>query len=359
MTKIGVLMIQLGTPDEPTASAVQRYLHEFLSDPRVIETPRWKWQILLKYVILPRRAPQSAAKYARIWDPMTGSPLLHITRLQAKALQRALPENLVVRIGMRYGKPSIDSAVCELLAAGTDRIVVLPMYPQYSAASTGTACDKLFDVLRRLRFMPSIRIVPPFFADAAYIRAQASIVRAEHARLDRPPDKIVFSFHGYPVAFVERGDPYQEQVEATTQQLANMLRLSPNEWLLTYQSQFGRQAWIEPFTEATLCKLAREGARRVMIASPGFTTDCLETIDEIGRESAESFRRAGGEQLIRCPCLNDSPEWIEAMRQLILRESLGWYPAGGQTSDGSKQASHPNEDESTVLDVERTNERAV
>jgi len=330
VTKIGVLMIQLGTPDEPTPAAVRRYLREFLSDRRVIEEPPLKWWFVLNCFILPRRSKESAAKYARIWDPQTGSPLLHITRLQAAAVERSLPGGFAVQVGMRYGEPSIESALGQLISTGIDRIVVLPMYPQYSAASTGTACDKLFDALRKRRLVPSIRVVPPFFDHAGYVRAQASLVRAELSRLDRPPDKIVFSFHGYPVDFVRKGDPYQEQAETTAKLLARGLDLSDDDWMLTYQSRFGRQLWIEPFTEETLCQLARDGARRVLVASPGFTTDCLETIDEVGREVAESFRAAGGEQFIRCPCLNDSPAWIDAMTELVLTESRGWYPDNGQ-----------------------------
>ena len=330
MSKIGVLLIQLGTPDEPTVPAVRRYLREFLSDRRVIDEPPVKWWFVLNFLVLPRRSKESAAKYARIWDAKTGSPLLHITKLQTDTLAAGLPENFVVGFGMRYGEPSIDAGLRSLLDSGADRFVVLPMYPQYSAASTGTACDKLFESLGRLRLVPSIRVVPPFFDRAAYIRAQVTIVRDELRRLDRPPDKIVFSFHGYPLEFVRRGDPYQAQVEATARLLAKELRLERDDWRLTYQSRFGRQEWLEPFTEETLCELARRGARRVLVASPGFTTDCLETIDEVGREAAEKFHAAGGKQLIRCPCLNDSPAWIEAMKELVLTESQGWHSTNGR-----------------------------
>jgi ferrochelatase len=329
MTKIGVLIIQLGTPDEPTVPAVRRYLREFLSDPRVIEAPRWRWLPVLNLIVLPRRSPASAAKYARIWDARTGSPLLHITRLQAQALQRSLPGDFVVRAGMRYGNPSLQYALKELTDAGADRLVVLPMYPQYSAASTGTACDQLFDALRRLRDMPAIRVAPPFYERPSYIRAQAAIVREELSKQERPPDRIVFSFHGYPVDFVTRGDPYQRQVEQTARLLATQLGLGADEWLLAYQSQFGRQVWLQPFLDETLRRLAREGARRVLVASPGFTADCLETIDEIGREVAESFTSAGGECLVRCPCLNDHPAWIEAMVDMVLNESRGWHETNG------------------------------
>lgn len=324
MRNIGVCLIQLGTPDAPTAPAVRRYLREFLSDPRVIEAQRLKWWFVLNLFILPRRSKESAEKYARIWDAQSGSPLLHITQRQCSELGRALPDQFHVAFGMRYGRPSIADGLSQLLQSGVDRVVVLPLYPQYSAASTGTACDKLFDALRTIRYVPALRIVPPFFDHPAYIRAQAGIVTECRNRLSTPPDKIVFSFHGYPVDFVQRGDPYQRHVQVTAQLLADELGLKQSEWTTTYQSRFGRQVWLEPYTEETLCAWARNGVKRVLVASPGFTTDCLETIDEIGREIAESFQEAGGEQLIRCPCLNDSPLWIEAMRQLVIDESAGW-----------------------------------
>ena len=324
--RIGVLLIQLGTPDAPTPAAVRRYLREFLSDRRVIETPRLVWWCILNLSILPRRSYESAAKYLRIWDSKTGSPLLHYTRLQAEALGEALPERFTVGFGMRYGKPSIDRAVAKLRAQGIDRLIALPLYPQYSAASTGTACDRLFQVLQRLRNMPALRVVPPFYDHPSYIGAQAQLIRRQIERLEQRPEKFIFSFHGYPVEFVQKGDPYQSHVEQTARRLAQELNLVNGEWMITYQSRFGRQVWLEPYTEQTLCELARQGTRRVLVASPGFTADCLETIDEIGREINEAFRQAGGECLVRCPCLNDLTEWIGAMVELVLGEAQGWYP---------------------------------
>jgi ferrochelatase len=326
MKTIGVLLIQLGTPDEPTRRAVRRYLREFLSDRRVIEEPRLKWWFVLNCFILPRRSRDSAAKYARIWDARTGSPLLHYTRLQAEALQRSLGDDFAVGFGMRYGNPSIDAAVDQLLDSGADRLIVLPMYPQYSAASTGTACDRLFQALGRYRAVPAIRVVPPFYARSEYIQAQAELIREKLAQLDQPPQKVLLSFHGYPLDFVQKGDPYQSQVEQTARLLAEQLGRAAHDWMLVYQSRFGRQVWLEPYLEETLRDLAGQGIRRVLVASPGFSADCLETIDEIGREAADAFRRAGGEKLIRCPCLNDHPAWIDAMRQLVLAEAQGWCP---------------------------------
>jgi ferrochelatase len=327
-------------------------LREFLEDPRVIEVPRWKWWFILNLLILPRRSKESAAKYARIWDPRNGSPLLHITRLQTAAVAKSLPGSFIVRFGMRYGNPNIERAVGDLLRGGVDRIVVLPLYPQYSAASTASACDVLFRTLERQRVMPAIRVVPPFYAHRGYIRAQAAIARTELAKLERLPQKYVFSFHGYPVDFVKNGDPYQNHVLATVRLLTDELRLPEDQCLISYQSRFQKQIWLEPYTEELLCNLARQGSRRVFLMSPGFTTDCLETIDEIGREANEAFLRSGGELLIRCPCLNDHPIWIEAMRDIVLRESTGWYP--DESGVGVSGAGAEVGDESTILDLDKS-----
>jgi ferrochelatase len=275
-----------------------------------------------------------------------------MTRLQAHALTAALPGDFAVCFGMRYGNPSIGEAVDALTDAGADQLIVLPMYPQYSAASTATACDRLFQVLAVRRNMPAIRVVPPFFAHAAYIHAQAEVIRGELAKLEQPPQKFLFSFHGYPVDFVRKGDPYRDQVEVTAALLARELGLGDDDWLVTYQSRFGRQVWLEPYTEESLCKLARQGIRRVLLASPGFTTDCLETIDEIGREAADAFRQAGGELLVRCPCLNDHPAWIQAMRQIVLRESRGWISNDGRSHDATREFTEQLGGESTVLNIE-------
>jgi ferrochelatase len=352
VSKIGILLVQLGTPDQPTRGAVRQYLREFLEDPRVVEVPRWKWWFILRFLVLPRRSGESAAKYARIWDPGTGSPLLHITRLQAAGLAKALPNDFIVRFGMRYGNPSIDRAVRDFCQNGVDRLVILPLYPQYSAASTGSACDRVFDALSRERYMPSIRIVPPFYAHRGYIESQATLVRAAMATMHRI-QKFIFSFHGYPADFVNRGDPYQRHVESTAQMLASELKLPADQWLITYQSRFRRQVWLQPYTEETLCNLARQGTRRILIASPGFTTDCLETIDEIGYEAAEAFRRAGGEELVRCPCLNDHPMWIEAMRQIVLQESAAWYPRPAGMFEARSDRTVRVDDDSTILHVEK------
>jgi ferrochelatase len=320
---LGVVLIQLGTPDAPTVPALRRYLRQFLSDPRVIEAPRWLWWFVLNFRILPTRPAQSAAKYRRIWNPQTGSPLLHYTRLQAEALQRALPE-VPVRFGMQIGNPPLADVVHEMIAAGVERLIVLPLYPQYSATTTASALDALFQALMRERRVPALRVVPPYYDYPAYLDAVAAVIREERARLSWEPEHYLLSFHGLPVKYVERGDPYPKHVERTTQLLLERLDWPAGRWTQTFQSLFGKDLWLQPYTDATLQRLAGQGIKRVFVATPGFTADCLETIDEIGFEARELFRHAGGEQLHQCRCLNDHPAWIAAMRTLVRQEGQGW-----------------------------------
>jgi len=323
----GVLLIQLGTPDEPTTSALRRYLRQFLGDPRVIETPTfWKrlqWRLILNLRILRTRPPQSAAKYRRIWDPQTGSPLLHITRLQTAALQQLLP-NVPVRFGMQVGNPPVADVLHEMIGQGVERLLALPMYPQYSATTNASATDVLFTALLRERRVPALRIVPPCYRHPAYLDAVTTVIREELAKLPEPPEHYLLSFHGIPIRYAQRGDPYATHVKRTTRELIQRLGWPRDRWTQTFQSLFGREHWLRPYTEETLRDLARRGIRRVFVATPGFTTDCLETIDEIGFEVAEAFQHAGGEALYRCPCLNDHPAWIGAMQTLILEEGIGW-----------------------------------
>lgn len=325
--KTGVLLIQLGTPDEPTVPALRRYLRQFLSDPRVIETPtawdRFRWRLILNLFILPTRPAQSAAKYQRIWNAETGSPLLHLTRLQTEALQRLLPQ-VPVRFGMQVGNPSVAQVLHEMIEQGVDRLIVLPMYPQYSATTTASATDVLFTALLKERRVPALRIVPPYYDHPAYLDAMTAVIREALAKVSPAPDHYVLSFHGIPIKYAQRGDPYATQVKRTTAELVRRLGWPRDRWTQTFQSLFGRDRWLRPYTEEKLQELARQGVKRVFVAMPGFTTDCLETIDEIGHEATETFRHAGGEELIRCPCLNDHPAWIEAMRALILDEGQGW-----------------------------------
>jgi ferrochelatase len=319
----GVLLIQLGTPDAPTAPALRRYLRQFLGDPRVIDAPRLRWWFVLNFFILPFRPRQSAAKYQRIWDAVTGSPLLHWTRRQTEELQKALP-GVPVAFGMQVGNPPLAKTVHELIERGVDRLVVLPMYPQYSASTTASATDVLFRALMQERCVPALRIVPPYYEHPAYLDAVAAVIHDELARLPWQPEHYLLSFHGIPIRYAQNGDPYATHVKRTTAGLIQRLGWPRDKWTQTFQSLFGREEWLKPYTEETLIRLAKQGVRRVFVATPGFTSDCLETIDEIGREAREAFQRAGGEQLHRCPCLNDHPAWIAAMTRLVREEAAGW-----------------------------------
>jgi ferrochelatase len=319
----GVLLLQLGTPDAPTAAALRRYLRQFLSDRRVIEAPPVGWWFILNLGILTTRPKQSAAKYRRIWHAQTGSPLLHYTRLQTEALQRLLPRALV-RFGMQVGNPSVAKAVREMIDAGIDRLLVLPMYPQYSATTTASALDVLFKALMQERRIPSLRVVPPYYDHPAYLDAVATVIGEERAQLAWEPEHFLLSFHGIPVTYAERGDPYPQHVERTTELLVERLAWPAGRWTQSFQSLFGKDPWLRPYTDETLKRLAEQGITRVFVAMPGFTADCLETIDEIGYEAREWFRHAGGELLHPCRCLNDHPAWIEALRTLVLEEGKGW-----------------------------------
>jgi len=318
-----VVLIQLGTPDAPTAKALKPYLREFLGDPRVIEAPRLPWWFILNFFILPFRPKQSAAKYQRIWDPKKGSPLLYITQAQTEALQKELPQ-VPVRFGMQIGNPPLRDVVHKLIEEGVDRLIALPMYPQYSATTTASAYDTLFKALMRERRMPALRVIPAFYYHPAYLDAVTAVIREELAKLAWQPDHYVLSFHGIPIKYTQRGDPYALHVKRTTSELVKRLGWQRDSWTQSFQSLFGRERWLKPYTDEILKKLAKEGKKRVFIAMPGFTTDCLETVDEIGYESREVFRHAGGEELHRCPCLNDHPSWIAAMRTLVMEEGHGW-----------------------------------
>jgi ferrochelatase len=319
----GILLIQLGTPDAPTQPALKRYLRDFLKDPRVIDEPRWKWWFILNCFILTTRPQRSAEKYSRIWDPVTGSPLLHYTRKQAELLQQAMP-NLPVRFGMQIGNPPLANVIREMIDQGIDRLIVLPMYPQYSDTTTASATDSLFKILMRTRRVPALRIVPAYYEHPAYLDAVAAVVHDELKRLPWQPDHFVYSFHGLPQAYADAGDPYSNQVLQTTLGLQVRLQFPDGKWSQTYQSLFGRGEWLRPYTDDVLATLAKNGIKRVFVMTPGFTADCLETIDEIGHESKQHFRKNGGDELHQCRCLNDHPAWIEAMKRIVEEEGRGW-----------------------------------
>jgi ferrochelatase len=325
--RIGVLAAQLGTPDAPTPAALRRYLRQFLGDRRVVERNRLLWWFVLRLLVLPRRPRRSAALYRRIWSP-AGSPLLVISRAQARALEAELnrhePDRFKVALGMRYGSPSIASAVRELIDWGADRLLLFPLYPQYAAATTGSTYDEVFKQLSKLRFVPALRVVPPYYAHTAYIEALTQSVREAMVPLPRPPDKIIISFHGIPQRMVDRGDPYAAHCEATARALAARAGWENGTYLIAYQSRAGREPWLLPNTDETFVELARAGARHVMVICPGFVADCLETIDEIGHVGLEQFRAAGGETLQLVEGLNDRPRWIAAMTEIALEQLQGW-----------------------------------
>jgi ferrochelatase len=332
---VGVVLVQLGTPDAPTPQALRPYLRQFLGDPRVIEYPRLPWWFILQLILL-RRPKQSAAKYARIWDPQTGSPLLHWTRRQAELLQEALPD-IPVRFGMQIGNPALAGVLDEMIRQGVERLIVLPLYPQYSATTTASALDVLFTALMKQRCIPALRVVPPYYEHPAYIEAMAAVIEDELKKLSWKPDHFLLSFHGLPISYAQRGDPYPTHVERTTDLLVQRLGWPNGQWTQTFQSLFGREEWLKPYTEEKLKELARQGNQRVFVAMPGFTADCLETVDEIGHEARQVFLAAGGTELHACPCLNVHPRWIAALRTLVLEEGQGWLkealPRGAETHD--------------------------
>jgi protoporphyrin/coproporphyrin ferrochelatase len=325
--RIGVLLAQLGTPDAPTPAALRRYLRQFLSDPRVVERNRVLWWFILRLLVLPRKPRRSAALYQRVWTP-TGSPLLLISRSQARGLEAALnrqePDRFKVALGMRYGSPSIESAVRELIDWGADRLLLFPAYPQYAGPTTASTYDEVFRLLSMRRFVPTLRVVPPYYAHTAYIEALAESVRDAMSSRSRPPEKILVSFHGIPQSFVDSGDPYASHCEATARALATCAGWETGTYVLSYQSRAGREPWLLPNTDETLVELARTGARHVMVICPGFVADCLETIDEIGYVAREQFRAAGGETLQLVEGLNSRPRWIAAMTEIALEQVQGW-----------------------------------
>jgi len=326
--KIGVLLVNLGTPEAADAASVRRYLKEFLSDPRVIEDQGPLWQVVLNGVILPIRPRKKARDYAKIWNyERNESPLKTITRSQAVKLARALEplgKQLVVEWAMRYGHPSIASKLGELVAQACERILIIPLYPQYCAATTATACDEVFRALARMRFQPSVRIAPPYYNDAVYIEAVGSSAGAELSQLAFKPDVILASFHGVPRAYVDNGDPYYAHCAETTRLLRERLNVNESKLMMTFQSRFGRGKWLEPATNRTVRKLAKDGVKNLAVITPGFSADCLETLEEIAIENGRLFKKFGGENFAALPCLNDSAPGMLVIWQMALRELKGW-----------------------------------
>jgi ferrochelatase len=322
--KIGILIAQLGTPDAPQPGALRRFLREFLWDPRVIELNRVKWWLILNLFVLTTRPRKSAAAYRKVWTE-AGSPLLRITLAQAEKLEQVLGNDRIrVRAGMRYGKPSLRAAIDDLCGWGAERILLFPMYPQYSGPTTASSCDSAFAGLLERRYVPALRVVPPYHDHPAYIEAVAAVARERLAAMPWKPDLVLMSFHGVPRRTIEKGDPYRGHVELTATKVAAALGLEQSDWMLAFQSRFGKEPWLEPYTDETLKKLGGRGVRRIAALCPGFIADCLETLDEIAILGAEQFRSGGGEELRYIPCVNDHPAWIEAMKKIALQELSGW-----------------------------------
>lgn len=325
-SRAGVLLINLGTPAAPTAQALRPYLKEFLSDPRVVEIPRTLWWLILNGIILNTRPKKSAAKYATVWTA-DGSPLKVHTEKQAKLLKGWLGEHIAspfrVDYAMRYGEPSIPMALDRMKAAGCDRILLLPGYPQYAASTTATANDAAFDWMKSVRNQPALRTVRHYHDHPAYIHALAVNVR-DFWQMHGRPEVLLMSFHGVPRATLDKGDPYHCECQKTARLLAEALGLEAKQYRVTFQSRFGRAEWLQPYTDKTLGALGREGVRRVDVVAPGFTADCLETLEELGMEGRASFLGAGGREFHYIPALNQHPRWIEALGRIALDNLGGW-----------------------------------
>jgi ferrochelatase len=326
--RIGVLIVNLGTPDATDAGSVRRYLREFLSDARVIENQGLVWKFVLNAIILPRRPRVKGRDYEKIWNrERNESPLKTITRAQAAKLRGtidAVDPAIVVDWAMRYGNPSMATRIEAMQKAGCERILLLPLYPQYAAATTATVCDAAFATLATMRDQPALRVVPPYYDDPVYIEALASSIEAELKRLPFKPELILASFHGIPKSYVDDGDPYPLHCAETIRLLRERMRLDDSKLMLTFQSRFGRAEWLQPYTDKTAEALARRGVRSLAVVTPGFSADCLETLEEIAVENADIFRANGGENFAAIPCLNDSEAGMAVISHVVLRELQGW-----------------------------------
>ncbi len=328
--KLGVLMVNLGTPDAPDTKSVRRYLAEFLSDPRIIELPRWLWRIILHGVILRVRPSKSAEAYQQVWSDTEGSPLLSISTKQKNALhqelQSSLGDSVVVELGMRYGTPSIDEALTRLEAQNVRRLVVLPMYPQYSGTTTASVFDAVTARLQRTRWLPEVRFINQFIDEKGYISALADSVRAHWAEHGRA-ELLVTSYHGIPKRYLLNGDPYHCQCHKTTRLLVDELQVDPATVKVVFQSRVGKEEWLRPYCDETMKTLPGTGVKSIDVMCPGFSADCLETIEEIDEENKEYFMEHGGERYSYIHCLNDSPAHIDCLATLVTRHIQGWPEA--------------------------------
>ena len=324
---IGVLLLQLGTPDAPETAAVRRYLAEFLSDRRVVDLNRALWLPILHGIILRTRPAKSARLYKKVWTA-AGSPLAVTSRAQAAGLQQRLNQSagreaVAVRVAMRYGNPSLRSVLNEFQSLGVERLLAFPMYPQYAGATTGSSLEHLFTEIAGERTVPAIRVLPPYFDDPDYIEALARTVERSFGKMDPLPDRLLVSFHGLPKRYADAGDPYPSHCRATAAALAARLGWPEARVTVTFQSRFGREEWLRPYTDATLDELGREGTR-LLVVCPGFTADCLETLEEIQMTGSARFIGKGGKAFTQVPCLNDDSFWLDTMARLARRELANW-----------------------------------
>ncbi|OSM00174.1 ferrochelatase [Magnetofaba australis] len=322
---IGVLLVQLGTPEAPTAEALRPYLRQFLSDRRVVDLSRLIWLPLLHGIILRTRPKRSAALYAKIWGADGRSPLLAATADLAANVAKQLPDAVTVRYAMRYGSPAVDAVIEQMLDAGVTHLLTIPLFPQYASATTASVIDAVYAAVAPRRGVPSLRFAEPYYAHPDYVRVlAASIAPHLQAEAGRTPPHLLFSFHGEPQRYVDEGDPYETQCRHSAQVTADALGLSAEQWSVAFQSQFGKEPWIGPATDARLAALPGEGIKRVVTVCPGFAADCLETLEEIAMEGRETFLQAGGEAFDYIPCLNAGDEWAAALAAIIRQELGGW-----------------------------------
>jgi len=326
--RIGVLLVNLGTPDGTGYWAMRRYLKEFLSDRRVIEENRFKWWLVLNLIVLTVRPGRKGRDYDKIWNKQRDeSPLKTTTRSQSDKLEEMLAKvdrRLRVDWAMRYGNPSIRSRLEALAAQDCERILLVPLYPQYAAATSATVCDEAFRALTSMRLQPALRVAAPYYAEPVYIDALAASLNAELAKLSFKPEVILASFHGMPEDYVAKGDPYYKHCAETARLLRKKLKLDDERLVMTFQSRFGPAEWLKPYTDATVKSLGERGVKNIAVITPGFAADCLETLEEIAMENAKIFRHAGGENFATIPCLNDSPGGMAVIRDVVLRELKGW-----------------------------------
>lgn len=341
LPRIGVLLTNLGTPDAPETSAVRRYLREFLSDPRVVEVPRALWWLILNGVIVPFRSPRSAAAYREIWTE-AGSPLLVNAQAQTRAIRERLNQDLgervLVTLAMRYGEPAIGNALRMLKEQGVQRLLVVPLYPQYSASTTASTFDAVSSELQRWRWMPELRFVTHYHDEPSYIAAVAASIE-EHWQRHGRGERLLFSFHGLPQKYLERGDPYHCQCQKTARLIAERLALADARWQVAFQSRVGREPWLQPYTDETLQKWGAAGTGKVDVVCPGFSADCLETLEEIAMQNSALYEAAGGEALRYIPALNQRPDHIDCLLGLVMRNLLGWREAASGFDDESARAS--------------------